>query len=180
MSILPQQFSWLEKLGAPKMVAEAVALYGVTEKPGPDSNPVIMGWAKETGLDAHGYTGDEVPWCGLFMAVIAHRAKKQRPVMALRALSWAAFGRESPLPSLGDVLVFERAGGGHVGLYVGEDDANFYVLGGNQSDAVTIAPKEKSRLKACRRPDYVVQPDNVKPIFIGAAIASDTTPGKEV
>jgi cell wall-associated NlpC family hydrolase len=35
---------------------------------------------------------------------------------------------------LGDVLVFRRGGGGHVALYVGEDEEAFHVLGGNQAD----------------------------------------------
>jgi uncharacterized protein (TIGR02594 family) len=155
------------------MVVEAVKLYGTIEFPGPQNNPVIMAWAAETGLDAAGYTGDDVAWCGLFMAVVAKRAGKLAPPVPLRALSWVDFGNPSPEPSLGDVLVFERKGGGHVALYVGEDDDRFYCLGGNQSDAVTIAPKERSRLKTCRRPIYRTKPGEVRPVRIGlGAIAS--------
>lgn len=149
------------------MVVEAVKLYGTIEFPGPQSNPVIMAWAAETGLDAAGYSGDETPWCALFTSVVAKRAGKLLPSTPLRALSWANFGQPSPEPSLGDVLVFERKGGGHVALYVGEDDTKFYCLGGNQGDAVTIAPKEKARLKTCRRPVYKTRPIEVKPVRIG-------------
>jgi hypothetical protein len=46
------------------------------------------------------------------------------------------------------VLIFERGSGGHVGFAVGQDEKHFYVLGGNQSDAVTIARIAKSRLLA--------------------------------
>ncbi len=55
-----------------------------------------------------------------------------------------------PVP--GAVLIFERGSGGHVGFAVGQDDTNFFVLGGNQSDAVTIARIAKSRLLGARWP----------------------------
>jgi len=50
------------------------------------------------------------------------------------------------------VLVFDRAGGGHVGFYVGEDLTSYDVLGGNQGDRVSIMRLEKSRCVARRWP----------------------------
>jgi hypothetical protein len=55
-------------------------------------------------------------------------------------------------PMTGAVLVFSRGSGGHVGFAIGQDDAHFYVLGGNQTDAVTIARIAKSRLLGARWP----------------------------
>ena len=55
----------------------------------------------------------------------------------------------------GAVLIFSRGSGGHVGFAIGQDDAHFYVLGGNQSDAVTIARVAKSRLLGARWPATV-------------------------
>ena len=55
----------------------------------------------------------------------------------------------------GSVLVFERGSGGHVGFAVGQDDTHFYVIGGNQSDAVTVARIAKSRLLGARWPATV-------------------------
>ena len=55
-------------------------------------------------------------------------------------------------PITGAVLIFERGSGGHAGFAVGQDDTHFFVLGGNQSDAVTIARIAKSRLLGARRP----------------------------
>jgi len=52
----------------------------------------------------------------------------------------------------GAVLIFSRGSGGHVGFAIGQDDVHFYVLGGNQSDAVTIARIAKSRLLGARWP----------------------------
>jgi hypothetical protein len=61
------------------------------------------------------------------------------------------FGRDV-LPITGAVLVFERGSCGYVGFAMGQDDTHFYVLGGNQSDAVTIARVAKSRLLSARWP----------------------------
>lgn len=148
------------------MIREALALYGTTESAGQKDNPVILNWAKETQIkDDNWYNSDSIPWCGLFMAVVAQRANWQVPALPLAALSWANFGAPSPQPSLGDVLVFKRKGGGHVGLYVGESADSLFVLGGNQSDKVNITRIAKSRLFACRRPPYKQQPDTVKQYF---------------
>ncbi len=61
------------------------------------------------------------------------------------------FGQETK-PVTGAVLIFERGAGGHVGFALGQDDTLFCVLGGNQSDAVTIARIGKSRLLGARWP----------------------------
>ena len=54
-------------------------------------------------------------------------------------------------PTVGCVVVFEREGGGHVGLVVGADTkGRLLVLGGNQGDAVSIAPFDRSRVDMMR------------------------------
>ena len=67
------------------------------------------------------------------------------------ARNWLLFGQQTK-PVTGAVLIFERGSGGHVGFAVGQDDTHFFVLGGNQSDAVTIARIAKSRLLGARWP----------------------------
>ena len=75
----------------------------------------------------------------------------------------------APEAALGDVLVFARPkGGGHVGLYVGEDETAFHVLGGNQSDAVSITRIAKTRCIAIRRPIYREQPASMAPVQLAA------------
>lgn len=165
--MIPKQYEWLLKEGGPKMIVEALKEYGTLETPGIANNPKIMSWANETGLKAQ-YTGDSIPWCGLFMAVIAKRSGKAFPNAPLWALHWASFGVKAVQPMLGDVLVFVRPGGGHVGLYVGEDASAYHVLAGNQSDQVNITRIGKSRLHAARRPDYNIQPANVRRIILSA------------
>jgi uncharacterized protein (TIGR02594 family) len=163
---LPQQYRWLTTIGlVPRMIGEALKEFGTVETPGSKNNPKIMAWAKETGLAAP-YTADSVPWCGLFMAVVAKRAEKPAVSSPLWALSWAKFGIEAGQPRLGDVLTFTRNGGGHVALYIGEDKAAYHVLGGNQSDAVGFTRIDKARLYRVRRPAYKQAPDTVRPFVL--------------
>ena len=161
---LPAAYAWLNEVeGLPRMVSEALKLYGTLEQPGKGNNPVIMGWAREVGLERM-YSADSVPWCGLFMAVVAKRAAKPIPDRPLWAMHWRRFGEPSPTPGLGDVLVFHRAGGGgHVGLYVGEDSRAYHVLGGNTRDDVSIARLARERFAAARRPAYRNAPAGVRP-----------------
>lgn len=168
------EYHWLLKETAPKMIVETVKLLGVHEITGTASNPVIMAWAKETGLSPQ-YTNDDIPWCGLLMAVVAKRSGKDVPANPLWALNWQHFGKPSPNPMFGDILVFRRPTGGHVGLYVGEDHEAFHVLGGNTANEVRIARIAKSRLVAARRPEYKIgQPVQVRKILLSNTGALST------
>ena len=73
------------------------------------------------------------------------------------ARNWLLFGREVQ-PITGAVLIFSRGSGGHVGFTIGQDDTHFYVLGGNQSDAVTIARIAKSHLLGALARDLSTPP----------------------
>lgn len=165
---LPDEYAWLARETGPRVLVEALKLYGTLERVGPASNPVILAWAKEVGVEKD-YTDDGTAWCGLFMAVIAKRANWPLVDAPLWARAWAGWQGKSPRPSLGDVLVFARKGGGHVGLYVGEDETFYHVLGGNQGDAVSVMRIAKSRCIAIRRPIWrQSQPARVRPIHLAA------------
>ena len=164
--ILPKKYEWLYDEPGTKMIKEFIKIYGVTEVPGAGDNPIILQWASETGLDKD-YKHDATAWCGLTMAVVAKRAGKTFPDGPLWALNWAHFGKKvSDGPKYGDILVFKRKGGGHVGLYIAEDEECYHVGGGNQSDTTNIIRKEKSRLYAVRRPIYINQPACVRKIYM--------------
>lgn len=169
MTALPSAYAWLGREPGPRVLLEALSLYGTKETPGAASNPVILGWAKEVGVAA-AYVNDGIAWCGLFVAVVTKRAGFEPVKNPLWARNWGSWGQPAAKRSLGDILVFERAGGGgHVGLYVGEDDTTLYVLGGNQSDQVCITRIAKSRCIAARRcPWKIAQPGNVRPVRLAA------------
>jgi hypothetical protein len=69
---------------------------------------------------------------------------------------------------LGDILTFKRNAGGHVGFYVGEDATAYHVLGGNQSNQVSVSRIAKSRLYQARRPEYKSQPLNIRKVQLGS------------
>lgn len=177
-------YAWLNAEPGPRMLLEALRLYGTVEAPGAADNPAILSWADEVG-DAEGtnyaqwaaswYQDDSVPWCGLFMAVCAvrsnidRRPERRPPTKYLSAMEWRAFGIRAPSACLGDVLVFQRKGGGHVGMYVAEDRNTYHVLGGNQSDAVSITRIAKDRCVAVRRVPYLNTPANVRKVRLSAS-----------
>lgn len=140
----------------PQWIAIARSLIGTRETPGASNNAKIMSWANKLGAKVLGitYPGDATPWCGLFVAHCVNSAGLKPAAIAIRAKSWATWGF-AVRPCLGAVLVFGREGGGHVGFYVGEDASHYFVLGGNQGDAVSIMKLAKDRLLASRWPNGV-------------------------
>ena len=115
----------------------------------------LMDWLKRDGRTL-GDPGKN-PWCGDLVETCIRMALPEEPLLSALgtnpywARNWLLFGQEAQ-PITGAVLIFERGSCGHVGFAVGQDDTHFYVLGGNQSDAVTIARIAKSRLLGARWP----------------------------
>ena len=161
-------YDWLKNEKSPKLLVEAVKHIGVKEIVGKAHNPVILEWAGAVGLKSI-YTNDEIPWCGLFIAYCAYSAGLNVVERPLWALNWAKYGTEVTEPMLGDVLTFKRNGGGHVGIYVGEDNNYYHVLGGNQNNSVSVTRIAKSRLHKARRTAWkIAQPVNVRKVFLEA------------
>lgn len=98
-----------------------------------------------------------VAWCGAFVGtcILRWKSDEEVPANMLGARNWQSFGIYVK-PQLGSVLSFWRGTKegwqGHVGFYVGEDADTYHVLGGNQSNAVTIARLTKNRLLSSRWP----------------------------
>ena len=115
------------------------------------NNPAILQWASLIGLDKT-YTADSIPWCGLTTAYIMAQSGFEPVKEPLWALNWAKFGEQLSEPAYGCVIVYKRAAGGHVGLYLGEDANYYYTLGGNQSNQVCVKGEARSRAVAFRWP----------------------------
>lgn len=167
--MLPKGYEWLNKEPSPAILLEMLKIHGVLEAPGASNNPVIVGWAKEIGVDDV-YKHDDTPWCGLTVGLVVKRAGLNGVNTPLWAKAWAKWGIGQKDAMLGDILVFDRTGGGgHVGLYVGEDATAFHVIGGNQRDSVCITRILKNRLFAIRRTAWKVsQPENIRRIPLAA------------
>lgn len=137
------------KFKRPAWMVEADSNIGVREIPGPTHNPKILGWLAR--LKAW-WREDETPWCGTFVAHCILTAGIEPPKEWYRAKAWATWGSRLSPPRYGAILVFDRAGGGHVGFYASEDHEAYHVLGGNQSNQVNLTRIAKSRLVASRWP----------------------------
>ena len=158
--------TWKALFGAAKFAAdwdnpgiqwfqEARRLIGVKEEVGPRNQPIILDWATKAGIP---YATDDIPWCGLFVAHCINNTlgEEALPNNPLGARNWLKFGAPCE-PGLGAVLVFWRVSRnsfkGHVGFYAGEDaKGNPHVLGGNQSNKVSVALIAKDRLLGARWP----------------------------
>ncbi|WP_181443602.1 TIGR02594 family protein [Porphyrobacter sp. YT40] len=160
------------KASEPRWMQLAREKIGEREIKGPKHNNWIAGaWGR---LGATWFNDDETPWCGLFVADCLERAGRKILGAAEfpRALAWAKWGVPCP-PTVGAVVVFKRTGGGHVGFLVGESEANYYVLGGNQGDMVSIAPIAKARAVAIRWPHDVGRPAPGLPRMTGGVVSTN-------
>jgi uncharacterized protein (TIGR02594 family) len=120
---------------------------GQRETTGPNDSPwlrrILKGYAWLIGT----------PWCGGAVRHWMGQAGIEPPRHWYRARAWLEWGRPIASPCLGCVAVFARFGGGHVGLVVGRDQrGRLLVLGGNQGDAVSVAPFDMARVLGYRVP----------------------------
>lgn len=129
---------------------------GLTEIKGQPTAPRITQWLKS--LKAW-WSDDETPWCGTAVAAWMTACGIQPPKAWYRAKAWSDWGVPLASPAQGCVVVFERVGGGHVGLVVGETIAgSLLVLGGNQNDSVRVSMFDRSRVLSYRWPINVDSP----------------------
>lgn len=104
------------------------------------SNPKIVNCYKAVGFNV---SGDNTPWCAAFTGNIL-KAAGAPAFKTLSSLAYAKYGKQISLSDkslwrLNDIVVFSRAGGGHVGFFRGYNPSTGSVLiaGGNQSDNLT-------------------------------------------
>lgn len=139
----------------PPLVSEALKYYGMKEVKGKGSNAVILNMAKFIGVD-NIYKDDDTAWCALFMCAILKAVNYPmsfRQYECLRAKSFLKWGDPISINDMkrGDIAIFTRSGGGHVGIVIAESKDTVFVLGGNQSNMVNIMELAKSRISGIRR-----------------------------
>jgi uncharacterized protein (TIGR02594 family) len=99
----------------------------------------------------------QLPWCGDFVetCIAVSLPTAIIPNNPYLARNWLHFGATVE-PCFGSILVFWRGSRsgtkGHVGFYYSEDDDVYHVLGGNQSDSVSVTSLAKNRLLGARMP----------------------------
>ncbi|SOB90011.1 uncharacterized protein (TIGR02594 family) [Rhodobacter sp. JA431] len=98
-----------------------------------------------------------LPWCGDFVetCVAVTMPDVIVPNNPYLARNWLHFG-QTVNPCFGAILVFWRGSrsgtSGHVGFYYSEDDDVYHVLGGNQSNKISVTSLKKDRLLGARLP----------------------------
>ena len=130
---------------------------GTKEVAGKASNPLILEWLK----DAFEWADDDstLAWCGIFVKEALESCGMPYAKGFASSRAWLKYGEHVPdgKEELGDIAVFWRGSKdgwkGHVGFYAGKNGDNILVLGGNQSDSVSISPQTSYRLLGFRRPD---------------------------
>lgn len=134
-----QEFGWL------KVARQEL---GVKEVDGSGNNPRIQAYHATTTV---GSRSDSVPWCSSFVNFCVEQSGLAGTKSAL-ARSWTSWGRDTPSLIPGCIVVLERGKppGGHVGFYVGMDGKYVRLLGGNQSDSVSVAGFDPAQIIARR------------------------------
>jgi uncharacterized protein (TIGR02594 family) len=130
------------------------AITGTKELPGAADSEIILAWSQDIAKEfpdmakySRNYKHDATPWCGQAMAWAMAKASIRPPFgdketdCYLYAQSWAKWERSLAQPIPGCVLVFSRAGGGHVTLCEKVDGKRVWCRGGNQSDMVNVITK---------------------------------------
>ncbi len=136
----------------------------------------LMAWLRSDGETL----GDpaRLPWCGDAVETALHLTLPDEPriVNPYLARNWMKFGRPLAMPAIGAVLVFWRGArdgtSGHVGFYAGEDAGALHVLGGNQSDAITVARLGRDRLLGMRWPSTYALPTGGRVLAAGGGALS--------
>ena len=150
----------------PIWVVEAEKYVGLKEVSGPKNNAAVVDFWKRIHLS--GISNDEVPWCAAFVGAVLENVGITSTRSGL-AKSYLNFGTKQNVPTLGSIVVFSRKGGGHVGFVVGKDkDGNLYVLGGNQSDSVSVKKFTTANVVGYRWPDSKVS-QSALPVLASAA-----------
>ena len=134
------------------------AASGITEVSGRESNSRIIEYFSTTTIKA---TDDAVPWCSAMMNWAVNQIGMTGTDSAASA-SWAKWGEALKKPADGCIIGFIREdGSGHVGIYIGEDQYNYKILGGNQSDTVKISNFAKTKDDEGTRTWYFRRPKTV-------------------
>ena len=129
----------------PRWLPIALGELGVVEdtRPGRSERRIEQYHAATRG----GAELDDVPWCASFVGWVLESAGVPS-TKRKSAASYATWGTAVGWDAFGGVVVFGKsdpdAGGtGHVGFLLGVSGSRCFVLGGNQSNAVTIAVREQ-------------------------------------
>lgn len=136
----------LKDINPRNLLAAGQVYLGVAEKPGTDSNEVILEFARRA--DIKWYNADSIAWCAVFVNAMCDIVGLPETKSAL-AKSFLKWGKsinieEAAKDNTNVIAIFHRGNPkshtGHVGILksVSDDRKTALILGGNQSDKVCV------------------------------------------
>lgn len=176
--MIPEKYKWLNTIGTlPKLVSAALQYLGVKEIPGQKSNPVIMEMARGLGVSSI-YTNDDMSWCAVFInhlikitgkPIVDYKNDKYNLLRARYLLNWGHPVDKDDI-RLGDVVIIERPGGGHVFILLAiAKNGNLIGIGGNQGNQVSIAEFDIDRVLGVRRYYATGIPESAKKYIVDSS-----------
>lgn len=139
----------------PPWLSIAFRELGQSEISGDGSNPRIVEFLNSVNLPLPDKNDDETPWCSAFVNWCIEKSEIMGTKSAM-ARSWVNWANHIGVPAFGCVTVLSSGQDrrfGHVGFFVGfEDKDKIKLLGGNQSNSVSVCCFEKNRVIAHRWP----------------------------
>lgn len=139
-------------LDQPRWLDFAWADLGVAEDTGATSNPRVVAYYADAGVPA--VSDDSTAWCAAFVGACLQRAgvPGTRSLMARSYLDW---GTPLDVPAYGAIAVLSRTADpalGHVGFLLAATASQVVLLGGNQSNRVSVEAFDRGRLLGLRWP----------------------------
>ena len=132
----------------PKHLIIALEEIGEAEIAGEDFNTRIAEYLETVDMIAN----DEIPWCAAFVNWCLNKAEIFGTALP-NAKSYLEWGYNITQPVVGAITVFDRgkhSWQGHVGFFLDQSDNYVYIIGGNQSNRVSIRPYNKNKLVGYR------------------------------
>lgn len=144
----------------PAHLKEAFRNLGLKEGKGAGNNPDVVAFFPEAGHPE--VRQDSVAWCAAYANAMLKRSGIEGTGQ-LTARSFLKWGTETKSPKRGDIVVIKRGKStwmGHVFFFLGIVGDRIWGIGGNQSDAVTVASFAITDLLGYRRvPGATIRPE---------------------
>jgi len=132
--------------------------FGVSEY-AKGANPTILAWIRKYFPKAK--DDNDYSWCSIgLISILSENESFKQQILESRidpmARSWLRLPSDVFEAQPGDIVILSRGTGlsGHVGVFLGENFNNknqINLIGCNQSDSVSIASFDKSRILGVRR-----------------------------
>jgi len=139
-----------------RILRRAFRELGTKEVDGDGNNPRIQEYHRFATVRNDEIAPDSVPWCASFVCWVLE-AERLESTNSKMARSFERLGREVAIKDYlpGDIVTFYRnghhSGQGHVGFLVWINSGKAYVLGGNQSDQVSVTKYSLDKMTSIRR-----------------------------